>query len=58
MNGLVDNVNAKIQAVCGATSQCVYVAMEDDIQTLGGHFCEPGVDESYTWGSGGISKDR
>ncbi|KAI9660700.1 MAG: hypothetical protein M1821_010052 [Bathelium mastoideum] len=58
MNSLVDNVNAKIKAVCDNVSQCVFVAMDGDIQTLGGHFCEPGVDESYRWGSGGVAKDR
>lgn len=58
MNSLVDNVNAKIEAVCKATSQCVYVDPSSDINTLQGHMCEPGVDESYSWTSGGAGANR
>lgn len=58
MNSLVDNVNAKIQAVCSETPQCVYVDPSPDINELQGHMCEPGVDETYHWISGGVSADR
>ena len=58
MNNLVDNVNSKIKAVCEANSQCVFVDPTDSINTLMGHFCEPGVDESYRWPGGGVSANR
>ena len=58
MNNLVDNVNSKIKAVCDANSQCVFVDPTDSINTLMGHFCEPGVDESYHWPGGGASANR
>ena len=58
MNALVDSVNAKIQSVCSTTAQCVYVDPQPDVDALQGHFCEPGVDETYRWFKGGASKDR
>ena len=58
MNGLTDKVNAKIKSVCEATPQCVYVDPNGDIDAMGGHFCEPGVDESYKRPGGGVSADR
>ncbi len=58
MNDLVDNVNSKIKSVCSATPQCVYIDPNDGISTLAGHYCEPGVDESYHWPNGGVSANR
>ena len=58
MNSLVDNVNSKIKTVWGSISHCVFVDPTDSINTLMGHFCEPGVDESYHWPGGGVSANR
>lgn len=58
MNSLVDNVNSKIKTVCDSISQCVFVDPTDSINTLMGHFCEPGVDESYHWPGDGVSANR
>lgn len=58
MNDLTDKVNDKIKSACQATAQCVYVDPNGDIDTMTGHYCEPGVDESYHWPNGGVSADR
>lgn len=58
MNNLVDNVNSKIQAVWEANWQYVFVDTTDSTNTLMGHFCEPGVDESYYWRGGSVSANR
>ena len=58
MNDLVDDVNSKIQSVCSATSQCIYVDPNPDIEAVSGHYCEPGVDEAYHWPNGGVSANR
>jgi hypothetical protein len=49
MNDLVDDVNSKIKAVCDANPQCIFIDAMASINRLEGHFCEPGVDESYDW---------
>jgi hypothetical protein len=58
MNSLTDNVNSKIKSVCEATDRCVFVDNTDSINRLKGHYCEPGVDETYHYIGGGVSKNR
>ncbi|KAI9826356.1 MAG: hypothetical protein M1832_000273 [Thelocarpon impressellum] len=47
LNGLVDLVNSKIKAVCGEDSQCVFVDVNDSLDKFAGHYCQPGVNESF-----------
>ena len=56
MNALVDLVNTKISDACKKTDRCVFVDPTADINRLGGHYCEPGVDEKYWGGSGGWNR--
>ena len=58
MNDLTDKVNEKIKSACEATAQCVYVDPNPDIDTMNGHYCEPGVDETWDSSKGGVSQDR
>jgi hypothetical protein len=58
MNDLVDNVNAKIQAVCKTNPRCVFIDAAARIDKLTGHYCEDGVDETYTWAHGGLGANR
>ena len=62
MNNLVDAVNQKIQDAVGRTGgQAIYVPWGPDVDYIGGHYCEPGVDEwkaldreqtaFYEWGT-------
>ncbi|KAL8801153.1 MAG: hypothetical protein Q9182_004658 [Xanthomendoza sp. 2 TL-2023] len=62
MNKLVDAVNQKIQdAIRRFGDQAIFVPWGPDVDYIGGHFCEPGVDESnaidreqtafYEWGT-------
>lgn len=58
MNDLTDLVNSKIKSVCEDTPQCVFVDPSNDINSIEGHYCESGVDESYHWPGGGVSANR
>jgi hypothetical protein len=59
MNDVVDLVNTKIKAVIDAAGpQVVYVDWEADTQAIAGRYCEPGVNETWVIGSGGVSQDR
>ncbi|GAM42228.1 ankyrin repeat-containing protein [Talaromyces pinophilus] len=50
MNDLVDLVHEKIKAVVQAAgSQVVFVDWQADTDTLGGRYCEPGVDEHWDY---------
>ena len=53
MNKLVDDVNDMIKSACSAWDKCVFVDANSDVDTLMGHYCEAGVDESYHWSVGG-----
>ena len=58
MNALVDLVNYKIKSVCEQHSDCIFVDSNPNIDLLGGHFCEPGVDETYDSRNGGKGRNR
>ncbi|KAF2433861.1 hypothetical protein EJ08DRAFT_694339 [Tothia fuscella] len=58
MNKIVDTLNTKAKAVCDSFDLCVFVDANDAIDRLQGHFCQPGVDESYSPLSGGVSQNR
>jgi hypothetical protein len=58
MNDLVDLVNSKIKDVCAKSSQCIFVDSNSRIDTMGGHFCEPGVDEHCYLFQSCLAKDR
>ena len=58
MNQLADLVNSKIKAVCDATPRCVFVDTNPYNDLITGHYCEPGVDETYSYIHGGVSKNR
>ena len=62
MNNLVDAVNQKIQdAIQRFGEQAIFVPWGPDVDCIGGHYCEPDVDESnaidreqtafYEWGT-------
>lgn len=62
MNNLVDAVNQKIQdAIQRFGDQAIFVPWGPDVDYIGGHYCEPGVDEGnaidreqtafYEWGT-------
>ena len=49
MHKLVDAVNQKIRAAIGRFGdQAVFISRNPDVDYVGGHYCEPSVDEWNT----------